>query len=309
MYQKFTSFYNKCNSVRSPVRNSERTSNLKLTNSLHNKYSTSLSEISKKLKIESSPYRSNSKGISLRTTALKKLNSRYDHYNKNRDLLTENTTGLSVYLKFGIVSIREAYHEFKGNSGLKRQLIWREFYYHLLSDPITVHKLSTRLNITWNNSESRFTRWCNGETGFPIVDANMRMLNESGQMHNRGRLIVASFLVKTLLINWKKGERYFAQKLLDYDPLMNLGNWLWISSFGIDSQPYFRIFNPWLQSKKADPDAQFIKKWIPELKDVSASHIHNWNVKHELYNNIYLTPMVDHDEEKKKVINAYKNGH
>ncbi|CAN5634013.1 hypothetical protein BH23THE1_BH23THE1_34880 [soil metagenome] len=118
--------------------------------------------------------------------------------------------------------------------------------------------------------------WCNGKTGFPIVDAGMRELNETGFMHNRARLITASFLVKDLHIDWRYGERYFALKLVDYDPCINNGNWQWVASTGCDVLPYFRTFNPWLQQKKIDPESFYIKKWIPELKSVPKKLIHQW---------------------------------
>lgn len=130
--------------------------------------------------------------------------------------------------------------------------------------------------IQWKNDPNEFELWCNGKTGFPIVDAGMRELNETGYMHNRVRLITASFLVKDLHIDWRYGERYFALKLVDYDPSINNGNWQWVASTGCDAQPFFRIFNPWLQQKKFDPNCNYIKNWIPELKEAPVNLIHEW---------------------------------
>ena len=151
------------------------------------------------------------------------------------------------------------------------QLIWHDFYYQLgYNFPnIFGHALKPQYDkIKWSKNEKTLTAWKEGKTGYPIVDACMTQLNETGYMHNRGRLIVASFLVKTLLHDWREGEKYFAQKLEDYDPLVNNGNWQWVSSSGADSQPYFRIFNPWLQSKRFDTDGTYIKKYLPVLNDI-----------------------------------------
>jgi deoxyribodipyrimidine photo-lyase len=152
-----------------------------------------------------------------------------------------------------------------------------------------------------------FKKWCDGETGFPIIDAGMRQLNITGYMHNRARLIVASVLVKTLLIDWTKGEKFFATHLTDYDPANNNGNWEWIMGGGADSQPYFRVFNPWLQSKEYDSDALYIKKWIPELSEVPARSIHKWYSDYNLFKYIdYPSPIVNYNEQKKRVIDMYK---
>ena len=157
--------------------------------------------------------------------------------------------------------------------------------------------------IHWHHNNSWLKAWCNGETGFPIVDAGMRQLNATGYMHNRARLVVASFLTKTLLIDWREGEEYFATQLTDYDPASNNGNWQWIASTGADSQPYFRIFNPWEQAKKIDPDCNYIKKWIPELTDVPVKDIINWETSYELYKNIkYPKPIVDYQKQKEKAL-------
>ena len=161
--------------------------------------------------------------------------------------------------------------------------------------------------IKWRNDTETFKRWCSGKTGFPIVDAGMRQLNMTGFMHNRVRLIVASFLTKDLHLNWRLGERYFAEKLVDYDPCVNNGNWQWAASTGCDAQPYFRIFNPWIQQKKFDPQCKYIKKFVPELINVPAKLIH------ELHKNIrpveqdlnYPLPIVNHSSESRIAMRLY----
>lgn len=162
-------------------------------------------------------------------------------------------------------------------------------------------------NIKWSNSNKLLVAWKTGTTGFPIIDAGMREMLQTGYMHNRARLIVGSFLPKTLLINWQDGEKHFAQTLTDYDPASNNGNWQWVAGSGADSQPYFRILNPFIQSKKYDPEATYIKRWVPELKDVPAQDIHKWHTVYENYIKKikYPKPIVDYSEQKSRVLEAY----
>jgi deoxyribodipyrimidine photo-lyase len=234
-------------------------------------------------------------------------------YNKARDFPAIETTHLSAYLKFNVVSIRETYHFFKKelpkNTKLITQLYWRDFYMsviyhhpHVIGNNMNNHK------IKWETNKSLFDKWKKGQTGFPLIDAGMRQLNETGWMHNRTRMNVANFLVKILHIDWKLGEKYFAQNLVDYDPANNNGGWQWCASTGTDSQPYFRYFNPWAQSKKFDPDAEYIKKWIPELEDVDPKDIHKWNVSQKNYKNVkYPKPIVDNIQQKiKEMLDMYK---
>ncbi len=214
--------------------------------------------------------------------------------------------------KFGTVSIREVFHlvkkELSQNHPLIRQLYWRDFfttiawcYPHMFG-----HAFQRKFDqLPWNTSNADFKRWCAGMTGFPLVDAGMRQLNQTGFMHNRARLIVGSFLVKDLHIDWQWGEKYFAQHLIDYDPAVNNGNWQWIASTGCDHQPYFRIFNPWLQQKKFDPDCVYIKRWVPELRNKDPKIIHTWyNQKHPA--NGYPVPMLDHAKESIVTKELYK---
>jgi deoxyribodipyrimidine photo-lyase len=162
--------------------------------------------------------------------------------------------------------------------------------------------------IRWHHNERWFNAWTKGLTGFPVVDAAMRQLNQTGFCHNRARLIVASFLVKTLLISWQKGEHYFSTVLTDYDPASNNLNWQWCASTAVDSQPYFRIFNPWSQQKEHDPDCVYIKQWVPELKDLEPEIIHNWESEWSNYKSCgYLKPICDYSEQKDLALKMYKS--
>lgn len=234
------------------------------------------------------------------------------NYQETRDFLAKPTSRMSAYIKFGCVSIGEVFNSFKNIRELVRQLIWREFYAHIL---FVFPEVLDDTQYQWNktpgvlhnsqNKDALFKAWKDGETGVPIVDACMRELNETGYMHNRGRLVAASYLAKTIGIDWRLGERYFAQQLVDYDVASNNGNWRWIASAAelktstgnsqagsnkqsvdvvhLDTQPPFRTFSPWLQSKKTDPDAEYIKKWVPELSTVPAADIHKWNIRSDKY--------------------------
>jgi deoxyribodipyrimidine photo-lyase len=192
-------------------------------------------------------------------------------YHKTRDIpALDGTTRLSVHLRFGTVSIRELV-KMAWDLGQQwlNELIWREFFMMILYQFPWVVAESFRKeydNIPWRNNKKEFDAWCKGETGYPIVDAGMRQLNETGFMHNRVRMIVASFLTKHLLIDWRWGEAYFAERLLDYELSSNNGNWQWAAGSGCDAAPYFRIFNPTIQTKRFDPQLLYIKKWIPDFE-------------------------------------------
>ena len=251
-----------------------------------------------------------------RAAALKILEKMepFSYYESLRDFPSEQaTTHLSAHLKFTTCSVREVYwaiyRQLGGSSALIRSLYWRDFFTsigfyfpHVFSGAF--HAKFDR--IRWINDDQSFKKWCAGKTGFPIVDAGMRELNQTGFMHNRVRMIVASFLVKDLHIDWRLGERYFAQKLIDYDPAINNGNWQWSASTGCDAQPYFRIFNPWAQALKFDSSCLYIKKWIPELATIPHEIIHNWY--QEKYHSDcpnYPTPIVDHHKESKIALSLY----
>ena len=244
--------------------------------------------------------------------------SQQKEYDKLRGLCDYKSTHLSAYIKFGCVSIREVYHSFVNalgiDSGLVKQLYWREFYYYLIyhyPETYTEKKGLKKAyqNFPWSTDQTKFEAWCRGETGFPIVDASMRNLNQTGYLPNRSRLIVANFLTKLLRIDWTLGEKYFATKLVDYSPSNNLGNWQWVASIGADYQN--RIYNPMSQGIKADPDCKYIKKWLPSLKDISNKHLHNWN-KHysdyQLKEIDYYEPIINYREEydlSKKMFKEY----
>jgi deoxyribodipyrimidine photo-lyase len=221
-------------------------------------------------------------------------------YQQQRDFPVQAATStLSAYLKFGCCSVREVFWAIQQVLGaehaLIRQLYWRDFFTHIgfHYPQVFGHAFQSRYdNIAWENDEQKFWAWAKGQTGFPLVDAAMRELLQTGWMHNRLRMVVASFLVKDLHISWRWGERYFAQHLLDYDPCVNNGNWQWAASTGCDAQPYFRIFNPWLQQRKFDAQCLYIKRWLPELQAFTPKEIHAWPDKPQVC--AYPAPIVDH---------------
>lgn len=239
----------------------------------------------------------------------------FKKYSSERNNPNKPTTTLSAHNHFGTVSIREVYYAVKDKLGKKNplleQLFWRDFYYYLgdhypkmyKGNPIPAKDKYD--NIKWNYNSVWFKKWCNGETGFPIVDAGMREMNKTGFMHNRVRMIVSMFLCKELIIDWRKGEKYFSQKLVDIDRTQNVGNWMWSASTGADGQPWLRIFNPWTQGERADKNATYIKKWVPELKDVPSKDIHKWYKKYKDYTVDYPDPIVEHDVQRKKALKAY----
>lgn len=251
-----------------------------------------------------------------RAAALKILKKmeQFSHYESLRDFPLENdTTHLSAHLKFTTCSPREVYwaisKKLGASSALIRSLYWRDFFtsigfYFPRVFSGAFHVKFDRLQ--WKNDEQMFRKWCEGKTGFPIVDAGMREMNQIGFMHNRVRMIAASFLVKDLHIDWRWGEKYFAQTLIDYDPAVNNGNWQWVASTGCDAQPYFRIFNPWTQTVKFDPKCLYIKKWIPELAHLPPEVIHKWYyAKNHNQFISYPIPMVDHAKESKITLSLY----
>ncbi len=212
-------------------------------------------------------------------------------YDSSRDLPgIEGTARLSALLRFGLVSVRQVYQSVNSahstSHGLIRQLYWRDFYFQIGFHFPHVYHSSFRekyRNIPWSNDESAFAKWQEGKTGFPIVDAGMRELLETGYMHNRVRMITASFLTKNLHIDWRKGEAHFGEHLLDHDPALNNGNWQWSASTGCDAQPYFRVFNPWRQQKRFDNECRYIKRWVPELENRSAKEIHALETHDDYY--------------------------
>lgn len=233
----------------------------------------------------------------------------FSKYNAERDYMAlDKTTHLSAYLKFNVVSIRELYYFIKKtlppSSKLIVQLYWRDFYMYILhhNQHVIGNNMKTSLRyIKWENDKKLFDKWVQGKTGFPIVDAGMRQLNKTGYMHNRCRMIVANFLVKIMLIDWRWGEKYFATQLVDYDPANNNGGWQWSASTGTDSQPYFRYFNPFSQSAKYDNDCTYIKKWVPELANVDNKTIHDPDKLFNMTIPNYPKPIFTDDEVKKRI--------
>lgn len=215
-------------------------------------------------------------------------------YGDKRDIpAIQGTTRVSLHLRFGTISIRELARKAEKNEKYLNELIWRDFYQmiiHHFPNSATESFKKKYDNIPWDNNKDYFNAWCNGKTGYPIVDAGMRELNQTGFMHNRVRMIVASFLTKHLLIDWRWGEAYFAEKLLDYELASNVGGWQWAASSGVDAQPYFRVFNPESQRKKFDKDYKYIKKWVEEFETDD-----------------YPSPIVEHKKAREKAIDTYKN--
>ena len=215
------------------------------------------------------------------------------HYKEQRDYpAVPGTSRLSVHLRFGTISIRELTRiAVELNETFLNELIWRDFYQMILwhFPQVVSNAFKPEYdNIKWRNNEKEFQAWCNGQTGYPIVDAGMRELNATGFMHNRVRMIVASFLTKHLLIDWRWGEAYFAKKLLDFDLAANNGGWQWAAGSGCDAAPYFRIFNPYLQTKRFDPDLKYIRKWVPGFEELT-----------------YPQPIVDHEMARKRCLDVY----
>lgn len=219
-----------------------------------------------------------------------------EKYQETRDFPTLETSQISVHLRFGTFSIRKLVKlasELNDNTYLK-ELIWREFFMQILwhFPKVIHHSFKEKYDkISWENNEELFQKWCEGTTGYPIVDAGMRELNETGLMHNRVRMVCASFLTKHLITDWRIGEAYFAEKLMDYDLSANNGNWQWSAGSGCDAAPYFRVFNPEEQQKKFDPNFIYIKKWVKEFGTST-----------------YPKPIIEHKFARERALKRYKEG-
>ncbi|MEO0347836.1 MAG: deoxyribodipyrimidine photo-lyase [Pseudomonadota bacterium] len=223
----------------------------------------------------------------------------------------DHTSRLSPYLRFGLVSPRECYRAAIGaenNVSFVNELIWREFYAAVLyywPDSTNLELLAQYRAIPWRQQGEAWDKFKNAETGYPIVDASIKQLYDMNWMHNRSRMIVASFLTKDLLIDWRLGEELFAQHLMDYEQASNVGGWQWAASTGTDAQPYFRVFNPYLQSKKFDAEGAYIKRYLPQLAKLSSTEIHEPNVG--LFNSAsYPPPMVDHQQAKAQTLAEFQ---
>jgi deoxyribodipyrimidine photo-lyase len=244
-------------------------------------------------------------------------------YNEARDFpAMEKTSNMSPYIRHGNLSVRDLLRagmegKSNGHKIWTSEVIWREFYQQILAEFPHVRKGAFRKeydSIKWAGGKKEFDAWTQGQTGYPLVDAAMRCLNETGLMHNRLRMVVASFLCKTLLVNWQKGEAYFAEKLLDFDLAANNGGWQWSASSGTDAQPYFRIFNPYSQSAKFDKEGEYIKKWCPELSGFKGKKIHDPSTADMIEQSEanctigvdYPFPVVNYKEKREEALAMYK---
>lgn len=254
------------------------------------------------------------------------INDRVDKYADTRNLPAANSTAVvSVHLSSGTLSARtavvaaQAANSTKKLDGGKKGIVgwisevaWRDFYKHVLAHwPYVCMNKPFKpeyTNIEWEYNDDLFEKWTKGQTGYPFVDAAMRQLNHTGYMHNRARMVVASFLAKDLLIDWRMGERYFMEHLIDGDFASNNGGWGFSASTGVDPQPYFRIFNPILQSEKFDADGEYIRKWIPELAEVEGKAIHDPHGRKAKGIADYPKMCVDHKQGRERALARYKEG-
>lgn len=308
IYKKFTPFYNYYSKFKQPDLHSLSLKKIKI-HEIHN---------------NSDILQHSKNHIYSRKHALQSIKAQINYHLTHDNVYDEQGTfNISHYLKFGVISIREVYHAWhelppKDRTAAIRQLFWRDFYtmiawanpkllgwkYNKKWEQLPMNScLYDKYNlIRWSYDHKIIKAWQEGKTGFPIVDAGMRQLLATGYMHNRARLITASFLTKICGIDWRVGEKWFAKHLIDYDPIINNGNWLWVAGGGADSQPYFRVFNPWLQQKKYDPKAIYIKKWVPELKNVDVKVIHQ--PKKDIPG--YHPQIIVYEDEKENTYAKYK---
>lgn len=331
-YKVFTPFMNQIFNILTPGHYKKIDCDL---NCLDNSKEVAL-KIANKFSINE-PFSKLSKSVLLkggRSEGLKALKAFYENhleqYKTKRDFPSViGTSLLSAHLHFGTIGIREvlrtAFTKLSSvKSGFKKievqtwikELMWREFYYHVTFNNPQIIFESFRKEfdkLKWSYDEDMFAKWCDGKTGYPIVDAGMRQLNQEGWMHNRVRMITAMFLTKDLFIDWRWGEKYFAEKLIDLDFANNNGGWQWSASTGVDAQPYFRVFNPYLQSKKFDSEGVYIRKYVPELKNVPKEFIHEPNLmskpEQSMYKVIigkdYPEPLIDHVKARNRVIKEF----
>jgi deoxyribodipyrimidine photo-lyase len=278
--------------------------------------------------VGSRPSDSGSSGIRLPTGGEEAGKRRLDRfletavgrYHEDRDRPDrDGTSRLSPYLRFGAISVRRCFERAEEaaaaepslRQGIAKwldELIWREFYSAILEENPRVMRESHRPeyeHVVWNDDLAGFEAWCDGRTGFPFVDAGMRQLRATGWMHNRARMVVASFLSKDLLIDWREGERFFFEHLVDGDPASNNGGWQWAASTGTDAQPYFRIFNPIAQGRRWDPEGRYVRRWVPELRDLPDAQVHApWEAGRPVD---YPPPRVDHAERRVLAIERYRD--
>ncbi|AXK48824.1 deoxyribodipyrimidine photolyase [Aliarcobacter trophiarum LMG 25534] len=309
-YKVFTAFYNSLEYIHNSTKIEEFKSNLKLKK-VDFDYSfiptlENLGFIKQKLPefLNQSP-----------DELIEKFSNKIQNYQENRDYFyLDAGSNLSVHLRFGLISPRSLFNKIKSLDASKKEidfyikeLFWREFYNYILYHfPNSEFENLNGIKVNWNENEDDFIKWCNGNTGVPIVDAAMKNLNKTGLMHNRLRMVVSSYLTKNLLIDWRKGEKYFALKLLDYEASSNIGSWQWAASTGVDAVPYFRVFNPYLQSKKFDKEAIFIKSILKELENISPKVIYTENgVQEDIFLN-YPRQMVGISYSRNRAILEFK---
>ncbi|MCB9809412.1 deoxyribodipyrimidine photo-lyase [Candidatus Peribacteria bacterium] len=250
-----------------------------------------------------------------RKEALSQLQHLPENYAQRRDTPadTTGTSHLSAAHKYGTISIRESYQSLREQLGVEspllRQLYWRDFFTHVAWHwpEVFTHQSwqGAYEGVIWDQNPVALERWKAGMTGFPIIDAGMRQLRATGWMHNRVRMLTASFLTKQLHLHWREGERHFATHLVDYDPCVNNGSWQWAASTGTDAQPYFRVFNPWLQQRRYDPEARYIYHWVPELRAFTPQQVHTWYAQAPLHE-LYPPPMCDHRQEANIAIGRFR---
>jgi len=336
-YKKFTPFHNMY--AHAKIRDPNMIAPTNIANQVINRFPTTLDTIRKLIGVEETKEENkldippDVEGLQQPTTGgatsikggrnnglaiLNSLVANQPKYNVDRDMLAKNTTRLSAHNKFGTLSCREVYYAFArlpaSSKDLTKQMFWRDFYYTLMiNDP---NALKGSFNSKYDTDaiwlpkqvqDKHFLVWTQAATGFPVVDACMRELNTNNYMHNRGRMIVADFLIKLLGVEWRRGEKYFAQQLFDYDPAQNNYNWQWVAGTGPFSQPDFRVFNPRLQSEKFDPKCEYIYKWLPELKDVPAKDIHNWDLVWAKYPNVkYAKPIISYETSRDEYMQRIK---
>jgi len=295
IYQKFTPFYNKAKKNPIPIPK---------TNKLH----FANINLGKKINIHKF-YKKNPNILHKggRTNAISQFTKIPTDYIHTHDIPSIATTEMSAYNKFGCISIREFCQHVKNQKAILRQLYFRDFYYNVYYFNKKLFQKTSNpkfLHIKWDNPDNKLKLFYSGQTGFPIIDAGIKQMLKTGFMHNRVRMLVASFLSKDLLYDWKIGEHFFSTNLYDYDPIQNNAGWQTVAGTGVSALEWFRVMNPWTQTKKFDPECIYIKEWIPELRKVPINQIINWDTEYD--DKIYFKPIVNHNERRDIMLKRYK---
>lgn len=320
-YEIYTPFFRKSKKFWSDIPKPKKLNKYKFDKMKENKFNIKLSDMNKY-------YQKNPEKLVIggREEGLKKLSEikNQQEYSNKRNILTYQTSLLSAYLKYGCISIRECFYKFKDElkdtNELFNQLFWREFYWYIINyHPQVLHgQVSKKDNqdfqekykkMKWENNKNFLNKWKKGETGFPIVDAGIKELLTTGYMHNRSRLISSSFLIKLCLVDWREGEKFFAQHLTDYDPSQNNGGWQFHHG-GASNADYFRIISPISQGKRFDKNAEYIKKWLPNLKDIPAKELIDWEKyfqNYDLKKIGYVEPMFSYKDRRELSLKTYKS--